>query len=662
MSETGNIGESANDLSYQAREETNEGGNQNETYETKLKDGPGSSCVGHKKLLSEQFDDLLSITPQGVTNHSRLVENLGAVATATSEAASQHDEKKPAAVETIEPKRRFANATHLSFEPPTESDTATTAPNDMYHSTNNGLSYPYYQLHSAGDQAAPYFAPPPPPVLTPGSSESRKHRRELSEHHPMTHRRKNTLGESESTRWSYNNNEEVEDAISTIQENQDCATRSDYTFQPTHHSYSLHGHPQDYYSGFATIPIVNRCQSDSGVAYAAQQQYSFDDSSECQEYQSYTTSLKTGGQYESGSSSHHRKLSSLSAFMHQDHALKPGDQFDGNGSNPHHRTLSSLSAFSFPEYAQNQGFQSYITSLKSGDQDDSDNSNSHHRKQSSLSAFLATPNLFEDVYHEMERDGYHSAPDNIEENEIQANHEPIVSGDTNVCSSSCARSLSEDTFFQQFYRAIHDEHTDDNLDVKTSGQPNHTACYTTPTCIPITNHARQLVLKQQPVEVNYHRRKCAVANCPNRVVQGGLCISHGAKRKTCNFPGCTKNVKKQGKCSAHGPERKRCEAEGCTKVAVQGGKCISHGAKKKCCAVEGCIKQSIIRGMCKRHHDEYCEFNGIVKTRAPRKPKGQTKKPTVDQNTSSPGFDDHIKVDTTTSSASPTLVNVNHQN
>ena len=89
MSETGNIGESANDLSYQAREETNEGGNQNETYETKLKDGPGSSCVGHKKLLSEQFDDLLSITPQGVTNHSHLVENLGAVAAATSEAASQ---------------------------------------------------------------------------------------------------------------------------------------------------------------------------------------------------------------------------------------------------------------------------------------------------------------------------------------------------------------------------------------------------------------------------------------------------------------------------------------------------------------------------------------------------------------------------------------------
>ena len=122
------------------------------------------------------------------------------------------------------------------------------------------------------------------------------------------------------------------------------------------------------------------------------------------------------------------------------------------------------------------------------------------------------------------------------------------------------------------------------------------------------NHAHQLNLKQQPVKVNYHRRKCAVAICPNRMVQGGLCISHGAKRKTCNVPGCTKTVKQQGKCSAHGPKRKRCEAEGCTKAAVQGGKCIAHGAKKKCCAVEGCIKQSIIRGMCKRHYDEYCEF------------------------------------------------------
>lgn len=100
------------------------------------------------------------------------------------------------------------------------------------------------------------------------------------------------------------------------------------------------------------------------------------------------------------------------------------------------------------------------------------------------------------------------------------------------------------------------------------------------------------------------RRKCTVEGCANRVVQGGLCISHGAKRKTCKHPGCNKNVKKAGLCSTHGPARKRCEHPGCPKVAVQGGRCISHGAKKKLCSVEDCSKQAILGGMCKKHHDQ----------------------------------------------------------
>ena len=112
------------------------------------------------------------------------------------------------------------------------------------------------------------------------------------------------------------------------------------------------------------------------------------------------------------------------------------------------------------------------------------------------------------------------------------------------------------------------------------------------------------------------RRKCSVPECPNRVVQGGLCIAHGAKRKTCNHPGCTKNVKKAGMCSTHGPARKRCEFEGCVKVAVQGGRCIAHGAKKKVCSLEECTKQAIVGGMCKKHYDE---VNGIVKVRGQRK-------------------------------------------
>jgi hypothetical protein len=100
------------------------------------------------------------------------------------------------------------------------------------------------------------------------------------------------------------------------------------------------------------------------------------------------------------------------------------------------------------------------------------------------------------------------------------------------------------------------------------------------------------------------RRKCTVAGCINRVVQGGLCISHGAKRKLCSHPGCTKNVKKSGLCSTHGPARKRCDAFGCKKVAVQGGRCIAHGARKKLCDIDDCGKQAILCGMCKKHHDQ----------------------------------------------------------
>ena len=100
-------------------------------------------------------------------------------------------------------------------------------------------------------------------------------------------------------------------------------------------------------------------------------------------------------------------------------------------------------------------------------------------------------------------------------------------------------------------------------------------------------------------------RMCKVEGCPNTVVQGGVCISHGAKRKQCKIEGCTKTVKQAGLCSAHGPARKRCVHEGCTNTAVQGGLCISHGARKRLCDVPGCAKKSKTawNHMCKRHYD-----------------------------------------------------------
>ena len=46
-------------------------------------------------------------------------------------------------------------------------------------------------------------------------------------------------------------------------------------------------------------------------------------------------------------------------------------------------------------------------------------------------------------------------------------------------------------------------------------------------------------------------RKCTHNNCDNRVVQGGVCITHGAQRKCCVHPRCNKAVWHSGFCSAH---------------------------------------------------------------------------------------------------------------
>ena len=117
------------------------------------------------------------------------------------------------------------------------------------------------------------------------------------------------------------------------------------------------------------------------------------------------------------------------------------------------------------------------------------------------------------------------------------------------------------------------------------------------------------------------RRKCKFQNCTNRVVQGGVCVSHGAKRKLCSFSGCSKAVKVAGFCSAHGPTRKKCDytfpnsGDPCTRVAVQGGRCLSHGARRRMCAFpgkEGCTKNAVQGGYCKKHHDLVQDASGML--------------------------------------------------
>ena len=131
------------------------------------------------------------------------------------------------------------------------------------------------------------------------------------------------------------------------------------------------------------------------------------------------------------------------------------------------------------------------------------------------------------------------------------------------------------------------------------------------------------VVRTKPKQMN---RKCSYQNCDNGAVQGGVCITHGARRKCCAHPGCDKAVKLSRYCSAHGPSRQKCDHEGgCTQIVIQGGWCISHGARKRVCCYPGglsdgknrggqvpCNKNAIVGVMCKKHHDRMVEARGTL--------------------------------------------------
>jgi hypothetical protein len=553
------------------------------SYEVKL--GGEKPSRGHKKNLSETFDDILNITTDST---SKQMPELPPPADPAEDSSDPDLPQEPEVVpaKLIEAKHRFANPDHLSFELDAQSNLGapvyhpTTSHGGEYLATSGDVYHQYTyppQLYQFSSNGAPesYPMPPPPPVLTPSSTDSRKHRREISEHQPMAHRRKNTSGELEDTKWSYADRDNEVDIMAPIQDNQYQASPTTDSHPTINAAYFLQGYTQPPYgNGGFYAPSISSAHSDSGASY---------------------------------------NLGSaplLAAYYGQSNSLR---------TSPTLGLYQSVVQPSYPYQGYN-GYGAFTTGLMPGDHNGNQYLDHHHRKQSSLGAFLATTGIFEEVFHEMETKGYESAPENIEEHAIQATTEPIAYSSTEQLSSSLTKNLSDDAFFKQFYKAIHED--EDTPFIATDGQRNFSSERTS--SIPAglglqpntlaSNAIPKLVLKKQisAPDPNRHRRKCAVVSCPNRVVQGGLCISHGARRKTCNFPGCTKNVKKQGKCSAHGPERKRCEAEGCTKVAVQGGKCISHGAKKKGCGIEGCTKQSIMGGMCKKHYDEYSECNVLV--------------------------------------------------
>lgn len=240
--------------------------------------------------------------------------------------------------------------------------------------------------------------------------------------------------------------------------------------------------------------------------------------------------------------------------------------------------------------ANHQGSQTFVTAISVGhgnrtmnpaiaSKDDVPSQVGHHRKMSSFSSLGSLP--LGSVF---------SPPVSEGPEPTKAGHHRSTSSTVSFLNGiDVGLESTDDTFLRNLQES----------NSALAGGSN------TPTPPPAASHSPESSSKLATGGTSKRvRRKCTVEGCPNRVVQGGLCISHGAKRKTCKHPGCSKNVKKAGLCSTHGPARKRCEAEGCSKVAVQGGRCIAHGAKKRTCSRPDCTKQAILAGMCKKHHDQ----------------------------------------------------------
>eukprot|EP00986_Skeletonema_menzelii_P010678 scaffold5299_cov73-Skeletonema_menzelii.AAC.1 len=93
---------------------------------------------------------------------------------------------------------------------------------------------------------------------------------------------------------------------------------------------------------------------------------------------------------------------------------------------------------------------------------------------------------------------------------------------------------------------------------------------------------------------------CSADGCTNKVVQGGVCVRHGAKVKRCSSEGCTNRAQNGGVCKRHGAKLKRCSSEGCDAfVRLSGEVCSAHSEKG--CHFEGCSIIGIYNGLCVSH-------------------------------------------------------------
>ncbi|KAL7468947.1 hypothetical protein ACHAXS_009191 [Conticribra weissflogii] len=619
-----------------------------ESWDESSQKGAKKAGTRHKQNLSLQFLDI-SLSEPG-----------------------RQAEETAARSETIDENKEFNNRDQNTFSAKDFSPPRPTAlRQQVSHGAANSKTSQSEVTTSASMTSNNYLqhnlnATSPDSIVVPQMSTqiSRKHRRGTSgrSNPALAHRRIDSLGFSEPTKG---HRRETSEGFEVIEENfippgntptpPSPGTAAMPPPVPTHYQnhqypYYYQGAPPGYYTGNT--------------------------------HQSYNPPPPY---YHNSSIHHNASYNDVHHYTHAPphHYQYPMPSF-GHG-NHHGMTTSNTqghhapTSYAFGNPAIDYSLKPTYTSTKEhksvgGDENGGDCDN-HHRKQESIGSFLATADLFDDG-----EVGYDSEPDRP----LPVHHEKSMSSTSFLRSLSddnflrhISHSADEDTDSPRIspvtlptsdYMKPHGRGED--RDFTGHGRPSssrhptradpafapvpaahqHTTYYCAPTA-ESWHHGAEAPPPPPPLPGSEYntpdysrgsspsdaaetpelskeaakrlRRKCAVPDCPNRVVQGGLCIGHGAKRKTCSHPGCTKNVKKAGLCSTHGPARKRCEAEGCSKVAVQGGRCIAHGAKKKMCSMDDCTKQAIMGGMCKKHYDQ---VNNIVKVRAPRKknasPKG----------------------------------------
>jgi len=100
------------------------------------------------------------------------------------------------------------------------------------------------------------------------------------------------------------------------------------------------------------------------------------------------------------------------------------------------------------------------------------------------------------------------------------------------------------------------------------------------------------------------RKGCIAPGCNNMARVGGVCVRHGARQQRCKFSSkCSNIAVNGGVCTKHGAVRKnkKCSVLGCNKEAKKGGICYTHGAKRKKCFIPECNNVVVKGGACNKH-------------------------------------------------------------